>query len=105
MVSQIIFVFTFVLRVCLIAAVADQFWVDFTRDYPDQMQSKLKCTSFSLQFILYNFVPYITLIILHYKNFKPKPEDAPKPVVMVTDDTQFTPHTSANLSANQIPSH
>ena len=40
MVSQSIFVFTFILRTCLIAAVFFNRWIDFTRDYPADMNGR-----------------------------------------------------------------
>ena len=29
---------------------------------------------FSMQFLIYNIVPYFTLAFIHYKNFKPDPK-------------------------------
>ena len=74
LVSQIIFVFTFIMRVGLIFAVMIGTWTDFTRDYPDKMNSKVLTAMFPLQFLIYNIVPYCTLMLLHYRNYKPKVE-------------------------------
>jgi len=78
MISQSIFVFTFILRVVLIYLVSAEKWVNFTRDYsklPEgPMQNRFKTVMFSLQFLIYNIVPYFTLAFMHYENFKPNPK-------------------------------
>ena len=59
---------TFLLRVILILCVLNDKWIDFGRDYPLDMPVGLTAM-FALQFLVYNFVPYITLMYMHYKNF------------------------------------
>ena len=63
---------TFLLRVFLIICVLSNTWVDFSRDYPNDMDVNFETAMFPSQFLLYNFVPYITLMYMHYKNFTPK---------------------------------
>ena len=75
LISQSIFVFTFLIRTGLIFAVKADEWVDFNRDYPDHMEGHATATAmFPLQFIVYNILPYATLMLLHYFNYKPKNE-------------------------------
>ena len=62
---------TFLLRVALILCVQAGKWIDFSRDYPDDMKDGFKTAMFPAQFLVYNFVPYITLMYMHYKNFTP----------------------------------
>ena len=86
--SQSIFVATFILRVCLILAVADGKWIDFTRDYPEGMTNGFLSAMFPLQFIIYNAVPYSTLMLLHLRNYKKTPdqEEEIKPIIYHVDD-------------------
>jgi len=75
-ISEVIFVTTFLVRVALIFCVLTHNWIDFSRDYPGNMNSSFQTVMFPLQFLLYNFVPYITLMYMHYKNFtEPTVED------------------------------
>ena len=78
MISQSIFVFTFILRVVLIILVQFGFWINFTEDYPKLpdglMQNRFETVMFSLQFLIYNIVPYLTLAFMHYENYKPDPK-------------------------------
>ena len=67
LICQSIFVFSFLSRVILIIVVETTKWVDFTSDYPCTMNHTL---FLPLQFIVYNFMPYITLIYLHWWNFR-----------------------------------
>ena len=64
---------TFLLRVSLIICVVIGSWVDFTRDYPDSMGGSFRTAMLPLQFFIYNVVPIFTLMLLHYRNFKPNP--------------------------------
>mmetsp|Transcript_47434 Transcript_47434/g.62760 ORF Transcript_47434/g.62760 Transcript_47434/m.62760 type:complete len:117 (-) Transcript_47434:733-1083(-) len=68
-ITEITFVVTFLLRVILILFVQVGHWVDFTRDYPHDMTPGFETIMFPTQFIIYNFVPYTTLMYMHYKNF------------------------------------
>ena len=70
-ISEVIFVVTFLLRVALIFCVQKGDWIDFSRDYPDDMKAGFKTAMLPAQFLVYNFVPYITLMYMHYKNFTP----------------------------------
>ena len=70
-ISEVIFVVTFLLRVALILCVQMELWIDFSRDYPHEMKVGFKTAMFPTQFLVYNFVPYITLMYMHYKNFTP----------------------------------
>jgi len=78
MISQSIFVFTFILRVVLIILVSFGFWINFTEDYSQLpgglMQNRFETVMFSLQFLIYNIVPYLTLAFMHYENYKPDPK-------------------------------
>ena len=78
MISQSIFVFTFILRVVLIILVQFGHWINFARDYPGLpdglMQNRFETVMFSLQFLIYNIVPYLTLAFMHYENYKPDPK-------------------------------
>ncbi len=68
-------------RVILIQLVENVKWVNFTRDYPYCMTQ----TSFlPVQFVIYNIIPYLTLIYLHWFNFRAKPEDDGKPLMINT---------------------
>ena len=67
LICQSIFVFSFMVRVCLIAVVQSTNWVDFTQDYPCQMNHTIYLP---LQFLVYNFLPYITLMYMHWWNFR-----------------------------------
>lgn len=71
--SQSIFVLTFLLRCCLIVLVIENLWIDFSRDYPDGMTKKGSTAMFPLQFFIYNIVPYNTLAFMHYQNYRPDP--------------------------------
>ena len=72
-ICQSIFVSGFVVRVILIFCVYQGLWTDFVRDYPNEMKVPL---CLPLQFIFYNFLPYMTLIYLHWRNFEPKKVEA-----------------------------
>ena len=71
-ISEVTFVMTFLLRVFLLICILSNTWVDFSRDYPSDMGGTFYTIMFPLQFLFYNFVPYITLMYMHYKNFTPK---------------------------------
>lgn len=71
-VSQIIFVFTFILRCGLFVLLIVGHWVNFTEDYPNEMPGPFLTAMFPLQFFIYNIIPYCTLMLLHYRNYKPK---------------------------------
>ena len=73
-ISEITFVGTFLLRVILIFVVQQNKWIDFTRDYPDHMMGYFVTIMFPTQFIVYNFLPYITLMYMHIKNFSKRTE-------------------------------
>ena len=66
--------FTFLLRVSLVGAVTFEKWVDFTRDYPNHMPNTFTTVMLPMQFLIYNFVPYLTLMLMHYRNFEPQIE-------------------------------
>ena len=72
LIYQSIFGVTFMLRVYIIIVVVEDNWVDFMRDYPDNMKGKSQTAMLPLQFMLYDFLPYMTLIFMHWQNFKPK---------------------------------
>ena len=72
LICQSIFVFSFLLRVILILIVENKEWVDFTSDYPCAMNHTL---FLPLQFFVYNFMPYITLMYLHWWNFRQQSSD------------------------------
>ena len=74
-ICQSIFVSGFVVRVILIFCVNQDKWTDFVRDYPDPNKVKVPLC-LPLQFIFYNFLPYMTLIYLHWRNFEPKKVEA-----------------------------
>ena len=38
------------------------------------MANRFLTVMFSMQFLIYNIVPYFTLAFIHYKNFKPDPK-------------------------------
>ena len=64
-----IFVTGFLIRFILIIAVNRQLWVSFTRDYPDEMTISRMLPA---QFVIYNIIPYSTLVYLHWRSFRPK---------------------------------
>ena len=72
LICQSVFVISFTIRLVLIIWVSENDWVDFTRDYPNKMHVT---SMLSLQFIIYNIVPYTTLIYLHYRNLRPQQRD------------------------------
>ena len=74
-VSQSIFVAIFILRGGFIIILAFNLWIDFTRDYPSKMTNGFLTAMFPLQFIYYNFIPYLTLMLLHRKNYKKSSQD------------------------------
>ena len=67
LICQTIFVFSFILRVALIVAVSHFRWVDFTEDYPCDMANTI---FLPMQFLIYNILPYTTLMYLHWWNFR-----------------------------------
>ena len=75
-ICQSIFVGSFLIRFALIVVVQNEDWVDFSRDYPSNM-NPVTTVFLPLQFTLYNVLPYATLMYQHYNNFKPQenPED------------------------------
>ena len=83
-VCQSIFVLSFLIRVCLIAMLQNNKWVDFTRDYPTHMQHT---AWLPLQFFIYNIVPYCTLCYLHWRNFRTK-KRSPQPQAVQINTTQ-----------------
>ena len=67
LICQTCFVMGFLIRDILIYIVMSGNWVDFTRDYPVDMD---RTRMLPLQFIIYNFVPYMILIYFHWSNFR-----------------------------------
>ena len=66
---------SFLSRCAFWAALSQNHWVDFTRDYPGHMENAVLTAMFPLQFLIFNVVPYSTLMLLHLRNFKKKPSD------------------------------
>ena len=60
----------FILRGLFIIILAFNLWIDFTRDYPLYMTNGFLEAMFPLQFIYYNAIPFMTLMLLHRKNYK-----------------------------------
>ena len=90
--------FTFLLRVSLVGAVTFEKWVDFTRDYPNKMPSTFTTVMLPMQFFIYNFVPYLTLMLMHYRNFEPQLEQIQELCVESTSNTSgMLPRDSAQL--------
>ena len=77
-VSQTIFVCTFMVRVVLIILVTNHRWIDFLRQYPDCMYKNFETVMFSFQFIIYNIIPYSTLMLFHHLNLKPQKDNEKK---------------------------
>ena len=73
-ISEITFVSTFLIRAILIVLVSTHHWIDFPRDYPDKMGGYVRIFMFPMQFLIYNFLPYLTLMYMHYKNFHKQPD-------------------------------
>ena len=71
-VCQTIFAVSFFIRVVLITLVSAHKWIDYTRDYfvPDQNYGKGYWVMFPMQFVIYNFIPYMTIICFHWYNSK-----------------------------------
>ena len=73
-ISEITFVSTFLIRVILIILVNNHYWIDFARDYPGCMGGYFRIVMFPLQFLIYNFLHYLTLMYMHYENFHKRTE-------------------------------
>mmetsp|Transcript_47437 Transcript_47437/g.62764 ORF Transcript_47437/g.62764 Transcript_47437/m.62764 type:complete len:294 (+) Transcript_47437:1-882(+) len=67
-ICQSIFALSFIVRSILIILVANCDWVDFPRDYPDPKGDTALWVMFVFQFLIYNFVPYMTIVGLHWFN-------------------------------------
>ena len=65
--SQSIFAISFFIRACLIIAVMRNKWIAFVRDYPENGDSFL-WAMLPMQFVIYDIVPYMTLIASHWYN-------------------------------------
>ena len=102
-VSQSIFVCTFLVRVVLIILVTNKMWIDFLRQYPKCMYEDYKTVMFSFQFIIYNIIPYSTLMLFHHLNLKPQKDKDKKSTNKNSSNTvhynTYTP-TSNSESSN-----
>jgi len=68
-VCQMIFVTTFLIRVCLISLVISNKWIKFGRDY-GCIANAFFFAVFVLEFIPYNILPIGVISYLHWKNFR-----------------------------------
>ena len=87
-ICQSIFVISFTIRTTLVVAVQYNAWVDFSRDYPTNMHYTL---FLPLSFIVYNILPYLTMIYMHLINFNPNRQNNPS-----------TPPHSSQLYDNSV---
>ena len=108
-ISQSIYVASFISRCLFWIALIDNKWVDFTRDYPADMGSGFLTAMFPLQFLLFNFVPYSTLMLLHLRNFQRKTsDDQPEQFLFKQDESQndvitsFSNRTSGGLRSPKV---
>ena len=58
---------SYIVRCILIAFVYFKMWIDFNRDYPTK-GTPFTWAMLPLEFILYNFAPYMILICAHWYN-------------------------------------
>ena len=83
MLCQTVFVTTFIIRVCMLFFEGQGGWVNFSRDYPSPNYVRM----IPFQFAIYDLAPYMTMISLHWINFRTKPEDGTPEV----DKVDLTP--------------